>query len=109
MSISGINEEVHQLIATVFSRHPEITKVVLFGSRAKGTARPNSDIDLAVEGIKNQLQIEALALELDDLPLPYKFDVTSLAGISNTALREHINRVGLVIYKNSDKATGNHS
>jgi hypothetical protein len=37
-------------------------------------------------------------MELDELSLPYKFDVKSIATISNRALREHIERVGVTIY-----------
>jgi uncharacterized protein len=38
------------LLRSVFQRHPEITVVKLFGSRAKGTHAPSSDIDLALWG-----------------------------------------------------------
>jgi hypothetical protein len=30
--------------------------------------------------------------------LPYKFDVKAFASITNDALREHIERVGVVLY-----------
>ncbi len=72
--------------------------MVLFGSRAKETSRPNSDIDFAVDGISSDLQIEALTFELDELSLPYKFDVKSIHGIINPSLRDHITRVGVTIY-----------
>jgi predicted nucleotidyltransferase len=72
--------------------------VILFGSRAKGTAKESSDIDLAVDGIDDELQIENLAMALDDLPLPYKFDVKALSGIKNPKLKEHIERVGITIF-----------
>lgn len=32
----------------VFARYPDIERVRIFGSRAKGTYKDNSDIDLAV-------------------------------------------------------------
>jgi predicted nucleotidyltransferase len=47
--------------------------VKLFGSRAKGTHSRHSDIDLAVLGKVDALQVEALAAELDELPLPNRF------------------------------------
>ena len=97
----GLNKEEFEKIVSVFRAHPEIHKVVLFGSRAKGTARKNSDIDLAVEGINNNLQIESLAMELEDLSLPYKFDVKSIVGICNPVLMDHIVRVGIIIYEPS--------
>ena len=39
------------LLRSVFHRHPEITAVKLFGSRAKGTHAEHSDIDLALWGV----------------------------------------------------------
>jgi predicted nucleotidyltransferase len=98
MTGTPLKDKELSLLMTVFQQHPEITKVVLFGSRAKGKFKPGSDIDLAVEGISNGLQIEALALELNDLPLPYKFDLKSLGNIQNSALLEHIERVGITIF-----------
>ena len=94
----GLNKQELSKILSVFTHHPEIIKVMIFGSRAKGTSRPNSDIDIAVDGISSELQIEALAMELDELSLPYKFDVKSVATISNRALKAHIDRVGVTIY-----------
>jgi len=93
----GLTSGELALIRTVFLRHPEVTGVILFGSRAKGTAKPASDIDLALEGIADQLQAEAIASELDELPLPYRFDVKALTAIQNQHLREHIDRVGVRI------------
>jgi predicted nucleotidyltransferase len=47
---TGLTEtEIQQLIA-VLRRWPQIERGVLFSSRAKGVARPNSDIDLALYG-----------------------------------------------------------
>ena len=86
----GLTQQELSKILSVFQHHPEIQKVILFGSRAKGTAKPNSDIDLAIEGIRDDLQTESLAQELDMLPLPYKFDVKSISGIHNADLLDHI-------------------
>jgi predicted nucleotidyltransferase len=87
-----------QLICSVLVRHAAVTGAILFGSRAKGTATQSSDIDLALEGIEDQLQAEAIASELDELPLPYTFDVKALSAIRYNPLREHIERVGVRIY-----------
>ena len=86
------------LIRSALSQHKEISGAVLFGSRAKGTASASSDVDIALEGIDDELRAEAISRELDDLPLPYRFDVKALAAIRYPALREHIARVGVRIY-----------
>jgi predicted nucleotidyltransferase len=86
------------LIRTVLTRHPAVTGAILFGSRAKGTAQPASDVDLALEGVSDPLQAEAIANELEELPLPYRFDVKALAAIRHRPLLEHIERVGVRIH-----------
>jgi predicted nucleotidyltransferase len=86
------------MLRAVFARHPEITEVKLFGSRAKGTQRPESDLDLALWGDVDALAAEAIAAELDDLPLPYHYDVTPFTSIKLQSLRDHIERVGITIF-----------
>jgi uncharacterized protein len=56
-----------KLICSVLVNHASVTGAILFGSRAKGTATPSSDVDLAA--------------------------------IRHRALREHIERVGVRIYR----------
>lgn len=99
MKEKGLNEEVILLLNDVFSENLSIEKAVLFGSRAKGTAWDGSDIDIAIFGINDELVAERIATELDELPLPYKFDIKAYNRIENSALREHIDRVGIVIYE----------
>lgn len=98
MTDTGLSEQVLDLIRGVLVRHQQITGAVVFGSRAKGTHKPNSDVDLALEGVNGYLQTARIAGELDDLPLPYTFDVQAVASIKHQGLREHIARVGVRIY-----------
>ena len=53
---------------SAFAKKYSINKVILFGSRAKGTARERSDIDIAVSGVK---EFDLLAEEIEDLPTLY--------------------------------------
>ena len=96
--MTGLTQRELELIRGVLSRHPEVSGAVLFGSRAKGTATASSDIDLALEGIGDQLQAEAIANELEELPLPCRFDVKALSAFRLPELRGHIARVGLRIH-----------
>ena len=98
MSVCGLQSSELALILSVFRRHPEITEVRVFGSRAKGTHRPQSDIDLALWGVQDPVRAEAIAAELDELPLPYRFDVQSFETIAHRPLRDHIERVGRTIF-----------
>ncbi|MFO1489805.1 MAG: nucleotidyltransferase domain-containing protein [Kiritimatiellia bacterium] len=85
-------------VCSVLRRHPEVRRATLFGSRAKGTHNDRSDVDLALAGDLKPLRAEAISSELDELPLPYHFEVQALNHIHHLPLREHIERVGVVIY-----------
>ncbi|MFA5257096.1 MAG: nucleotidyltransferase domain-containing protein [Opitutales bacterium] len=96
---TGLSDRELVLICRVLESFPNLGKAVLFGSRAKGTARRNSDIDIAVFGLDSALDVERLSMVLDELPLPYKFDVVGFESIGNPALREHIERAGVALYE----------
>jgi predicted nucleotidyltransferase len=78
----------------------EIAVAVLFGSRAKGNYKPGSDLDLAVKGDRvTHRTLARLADRLnEETPLPYFFDVVHYDSLDDSAIVEHIDRVGLVIY-----------
>lgn len=95
----GLKEEVIQAIANVFARHPEVEKVILYGSRAKGNYKPASDIDLILLGKETDISVmNKISWELDDLLLPYTFDLSIFHHLNDSALLDHINRVGIVFY-----------
>lgn len=96
VEIQGLDEAACRAIEMVFANTSGLEMVVLYGSRAKGTFRANSDIDLAIHG---RADPEALALELDELPLPWTFDVRSYEAIRSRALREHVDRIGIEIWR----------
>jgi predicted nucleotidyltransferase len=93
-----------ELVLSVLRQHPEVVSATLFGSRAKGTHSDRSDVDLALAGPLGSLGAEAIAAELDELPLPYRFDVQALAAITHAPLLEQIERVGMVIYRGNERA-----
>jgi predicted nucleotidyltransferase len=74
----------------------KVDSVILFGSRAKGTFSNGSDIDIALKG-ENIVLNDVLDLlnALDELLLPYKFDIVIFDRIEDDVLKEHINRVGI--------------
>ena len=98
----GLKPSDLERIKLIFKHHLEIDKVIIYGSRAKGNYKDYSDIDITLLGdvidLTNQHKIES---ELDDLLLPYKFDVSTFNKIRNVELIEHIKRVGKVIYTKS--------
>ena len=96
----GLSDGVIERMNAVFSRWPEVEQVILYGSRAKGTYRDGSDIDLTIVGdALSQSHLLKIANELDDLLLPYKIDLSLLRQIEDKALLEHVRRVGVVFYE----------
>lgn len=104
MKAPALTELELELIAGVFRKHPEIVSAKLFGSRAKDTHTPRSDVDLAVWGNVDALGAEAISSDLDELPLPYRFDVKPFDLIKLPTLREHIERVGIPIYPTASRS-----
>src|SRR3990167_4919282 len=104
----GLKESVITQINTIFAQFACVEKVLIYGSRAKGLPRPGSDIDLTMLGenitYDNLLKISLL---LDDLLLPYSFDLSIYKQIDNPALLEHIKRVGAVFYRRLDLGQSN--
>ncbi|MDO4858629.1 MAG: nucleotidyltransferase domain-containing protein [Thermoguttaceae bacterium] len=73
-----------------------IQKVILFGSRARGTNRERSDVDIAVSGgnirdFRFDLEEEAQTLLM--------FDVVDLDHHISVELQKEIERDGVVIYE----------
>lgn len=96
----GLPELQYDQIVKVFAAHKEVDEVILYGSRAKGTQKPYSDVDITILGDKLSLGLlQRIEIELDDLLLPYNFDVSIYHSIENNELVEHIKRVGKTIYK----------
>lgn len=95
----ALPERVIKALHSVFERHQSIQNVILYGSRAKGTHRLGSDIDITIVGERLTLRdIFAIEQEIDDCNLPYIIDCSLYSQISNEKLLNHINRVGIVLY-----------
>ena len=93
----GLDAKSLGLIKSCLEKYPDIVWVKIYGSRAKGNYRRGSDIDLAFSSTVNNSA--KLLGALDNLPLPYLFDVTHYESLKNLALKEHIDRVGILIYQ----------
>jgi len=91
----GLKESTLSAIQGVLREHHKVKRALLYGSRAKGTQKNGSDIDVALDGpdvsFRELLQIET---QLDALDLPYRFDISVLQRLANPELLEHIQRVG---------------
>jgi predicted nucleotidyltransferase len=98
----GLKENTIMGIIDVFTSFPEVSNVVLYGSRAKGDFKNGSDIDLVLKGQQlNGYLLNKISLKLDDLYVPYTFDLSIYSDIDNIELLDHINRIGVSFYNKS--------
>lgn len=98
---NGLKDRDIENIIRASMELPEIEEVILFGSRAKGTHKNGSDVDIAIKGVSiTDKTTKRLNSKLnEELPLPYFIDVVHYETIQNRELVEHIDRAGKVIYK----------
>jgi predicted nucleotidyltransferase len=88
------NQQINQIRAVLETSGA--SNCAIFGSRAKGTHKPNSDIDIVV--FDENIDIPRLMAELDELPLPYQFDVVSYSALTNAAIKSYIDRIAIPLY-----------
>ncbi len=96
----GLSGKELSEIALIFKKFPEIHESILFGSRAMGTFKPGSDVDIALKGrltLPTVARVKALLEE--ETRLPYTFDVVDYHTIETPAFKEHIDQHGKSIYK----------
>lgn len=95
---SGLSSSELDGLCQVLQSFPSVQEAVLFGSRATGTFRAGSDVDLAVKGGSDSDVILLSATLNEETTLPYFFDVVAHDEIKNQDLLEHIARVGVTIF-----------
>ncbi len=96
----GLPVAAVERIQATLAAFPAIEQATLYGSRALGRHRPGSDIDLTLSGADlDGLTLTRLDQALDDLLLPWRFDLSLRASLQSPELIDHIQRVGQVLYR----------
>lgn len=78
-----------------FAKVCKLNRVVLFGSRARGSHRDRSDVDLAVFG-KNVAEFQFMLEDEADSLL--SFDVVDMGTVVSQKLKQNIEREGVCLY-----------
>ena len=95
----GLTPKELEILKNVFKKFDDIKEVILFGSRALGTHKTASDIDLAIKGNVDINTLSKLKYTLEeDTNLPYFFDVVIYDNLENMELKKHIDEFGKIIY-----------
>ena len=104
----GLEKRDIKHIIESFKAFSEIKEAVLFGSRAKGNFKKGSDVDMAIKGenITHRIVTRLSSILNEEKPLPYYFDIVHYEGIDEPELKEHIDRVGIVLYEYKKVASG---
>lgn len=93
-------DDLYKSLAALAKAHGA-RKLVLFGSRARGDNRYNSDIDLAVYGMPEEEQ-SAFWLEAEELPTLLKLDIVHILPGMNPAFIQNIEKDGVTLYAAKD-------
>jgi uncharacterized protein len=97
----GLSERSLGTLYGIFSKYATLNRVILYGSRAMGNYKNGSDIDITLEVGEGFTDSDLLRVcgDLEESDLPYFVDCSVLSGISDRELRDHIARVGKVLYE----------
>ncbi len=99
----GLKENDILVLNQVLASYPGVTEAYIFGSRAKGNYKNGSDVDIAIKGknISYDLVLDIATYLNEETLMPYRFDVLDYHSINNKELSEHIDRAGILLYKNN--------
>ncbi len=96
----GLSEAQLAEITAILQKYPEVSRGLIFGSRAMGNYGVASDIDLAIKGkdvtFKTAVNISS---DLDDSELPFLCDVVNYHTIDHPPFKEHIDTEGVIFYR----------
>ena len=96
----GLRQQDLDEIIRTLQKFSLIEEAIIFGSRAKGTFKKGSDIDIAIKekGIDHELVASLSFLLNEESAMPYFFDIVHFEEISEKELLAHINRVGQCLF-----------
>lgn len=97
---TGLSSQNLEEIKSICLANPKIETIILFGSRAKGTWKKGSDVNLCLRGVELQFSdIVEISYKLNEETLmPYMFDVLLWEKIKNQEIAEHIKRCGIQLF-----------
>ncbi|MVX67391.1 nucleotidyltransferase domain-containing protein [Clostridium chromiireducens] len=93
----NIEEKIVDEIADICHKYKHISKVILFGSRARGDNSAKSDIDLAVYSDSSITEfIEDIEMNTSTL---LEFDFSAMKDIHDELFLEQVKEEGVIIYE----------
>ena len=96
----GLENSDLDYIKNLLRKTPEIEKASIFGSRSTEKYKNCSDVDIAIEGDKINLQIVAHLKSLleEESPMPYFFDIVDYTHLKNSTFKKIIRNTRIIFY-----------
>ena len=91
----GISERSMKSLCKIIKNYPSISQALLYGSRAKGTYHPHSDIDLCLVGDIDFLSLTRIKADFIDSDIPLEVDLCVYSEIMNEGLKRAIDLDGV--------------
>lgn len=91
----GLRDEIYIRIEEITKKYKY--KFVIFGSRARGDYKNNSDIDIAVLGKVADEDFYKIQNDFDSIDMEYMLDIVFENKVENAELLENINKEGILI------------
>ena len=90
----GLENELVKIIRDIVKKYPN-NKFVIFGSRARGDFKYNSDIDIAVLGSYDEKTEFNIRNDFDLIVTYYTFDIVFYENINEEKFKESIDKEGV--------------
>jgi len=91
----GLRKEIYEKIKEIVDKYEYV--FVIFGSRARGDYKHNSDIDIAVMGEVTEKDIFNIKNDFDKVDMEYMMDIVFENKIENLQLLDNIKKEGVAI------------
>ena len=96
----GLTDQQLNEIIGIVSQYTEIQEAIIFGSRADGTNKNASDVDIVIKSNNAKFEyIGRLLSDSEESNLPFFVDVVDYYSVNSEILRKHIDLYGVIFYK----------
>jgi type I restriction enzyme S subunit len=95
----GLEQHIIDNLISVFEQNSKVDKAYIFGSRAKGNYRTDSDIDIAIKGQEITTDdIISMSVAFESKGITFKIDLINYHTIKEPDLKDHIDRISIELY-----------
>ena len=104
----GLKDAHRAAIVNLLRANKHVERAVLFGSRAKQTFTPDSDVDIALFGKALTITDQGhLAAAMEELTIPQRVDLLLYHRIEDATLCEHVLQDGIELYRRQESTFDN--